>query len=73
MAPDGSSASRAARRRGTREVLGLALAAAVAAGLGACGGEPLHPSKWKEPPDEIPQGDGLLTGEEGEWKVYRSN
>lgn len=44
----------------------------VAAGLGlaACGGEPLHPSKWKDPPGEIPEGPGLFTGEDGKWDLY---
>ena len=45
----------------------LAIAAVV--GLAACG-EPLHPSKWKDDPDEIPPGEGLLTGEDGEWTIY---
>ena len=59
--------------RGTRAPLCPALAAAALLGLTACGGEPLHPSKWKDPPGEVPQGEGLLTGEDGEWKVYRNN
>ena len=44
-----------------------AIAAVIA--LAACG-EPLHPSKWKDPPDEIPEGEGLFTGEDGEWDIH---
>jgi hypothetical protein len=53
-------------------LLGPVLAIAAVIGLTACG-EPLHPSKWKTSPDEIPEGEGLLTGEDGEWDVYRDN
>ena len=60
-----------ARGRGTGLLLCWALAAAMVFGLAACGGKPLHPSKWKDPPGEVPQGEGLLTGEDGEWTVYR--
>ncbi|MDD9991186.1 MAG: hypothetical protein OXP75_05270 [Rhodospirillales bacterium] len=48
---------------------GPVLAIAAAAALAACG-EPLHPSKWKDDPDEIPPGEGLLTGEDGAWTIY---
>ena len=50
----------------------LAWALLTAAGLGiaACG-QPLEPAKWEEPPGEIPEGSGLLTGEEGAWDLYR--
>ena len=61
------------RPRGARAVLCGIVAAAALAGLAACGGDPLHPSKWKEPPGEIPEGEGLLSGEEGEWTLYRTN
>ncbi len=53
-------------------LLGPVLAAASVLWLSACG-EPLHPSKWKTSPDEIPEGEGLLTGEDGEWEIYRDN
>ena len=53
-------------------LLGPVLAAASVLWLSACG-EPLHPSKWKTSPDEIPEGEGLLTGEDGEWDIYRDN
>lgn len=53
---------------------GLALAwvllAAAGLGIAACG-QPLAPAKWEEPPGEIPEGSGLLTGEEGAWELYR--
>ena len=55
------------RRVAARVVPVLAVAAAV--GLAACG-EPLHPSKWKDDSDEIPPGEGLLTGEDGAWTIY---
>ena len=55
------------RRAVARVVPVLAIAAAV--GLAACG-EPLHPSKWKDDSDEIPPGEGLLTGEDGAWTIY---
>lgn len=58
-----------ARRRGMHRPVSLAMAAAALLGLAGCG-EPLHPSKWKGPPDEIPEGEGLLTGEDGEWIIY---
>ena len=52
--------------------LGPVSVAASVLSLSACG-EPLHPSKWKTSPDEIPEGEGLLTGEDGEWEIYRDN
>ena len=55
-----------------RDVKTLAWASIIVAGLAACG-EPLHPSKWEEPPGEIPEGGGLLTGEDGEWEVLRQD
>ena len=55
-------------RRTAMPVVSVPAIAAVV-GLAACG-EPLHPSKWKGPPDEIPEGEGLLTGEDGEWIIY---
>ena len=66
--------SRASRRAGARLGSAVALvgplpAIAAVIGLAACG-EPLHPSKWKDAPDEIPTGEGLLTGEDGEWTIY---
>ena len=66
------SPSRAACPPGARVFMRWALAAAMASGLAACGGEPLHPSKWKDPPGEILEGEGLLTGEDGAWTIYRS-
>jgi hypothetical protein len=43
----------------------------AALGLAACGGKPLHPSKYKEPAGEIPPGPGLLTGEDGAFVLER--
>ena len=57
-----------ARLRRTAVLVVSVLAVAVV-GLAACG-EPLHPSKWKDDPDEIPLGEGLLTGEDGAWTIY---
>ena len=55
-------------RRTAMPVVSVSAIAAVV-GLAACG-EPLHPSKWKDDPDEIPPGEGLLTGEDGAWTIY---
>jgi len=43
----------------------------VALGLAACGGKPLHPSKYKDPGGEIPPGPGLFSGEDGEFVLER--
>ena len=58
-----------ARLRRTAVLVVSVLAVATVVGLSACG-EPLHPSKWKDDPDEIPPGEGLLTGEDGAWTIY---
>ncbi len=58
-----------ARLRGATVLIVPVLAIAAVIGLAACG-EPLHPSMWKDDPDEIPPGEGLLTGEDGEWTIY---
>ena len=58
-----------ARLHRATALIGPVLAIAAVVGLAACG-EPLHPSKWKDDPDEIPPGEGLLTGEDGEWTIY---
>ena len=58
-----------ARLRRTAALIGPVPAIAAVVGLAACG-EPLHPSKWKDDPDEIPPGEGLLTGEDGAWTIY---
>ena len=60
------------RLRRAGAVLGPALTIAAVIGLTACG-EPLHPSKWKTGLDEIPEGEGLFTGEDGAWEIYRDN
>ena len=65
MAEDLRPVSRSiVRLRGADEVLSPVLAIAAVIGLTACG-EPLHPSKWKNSSDAIPEGQGLLTGEDG--------
>jgi len=69
--------SRALCRAGARlqscgALIGLALAVTAVLGLAACG-DPLHPSKWKDDPDEIPPGEGLLTGEDGAFTIYSDN
>lgn len=58
-----------ARLRRTVVLVVSVPAVATVIGLAACG-EPLHPSKWKDDPDEIPPGEGLLTGEDGAWTIY---
>ena len=58
-----------ARLRRTVVLIGPVLVITAVVGLAACG-EPLHPSKWKDDPDEIPLGEGLLTGEDGAWTIY---
>lgn len=50
--------------------LGVVLSMALLAGLMACGGKPLHPDKWQEPPAENMEGPGLFSGEDGEWIIY---
>lgn len=57
------------RGTGGPPLAGALLAAAVF-GIAACG-QPLDPAKWEEPAGEIPEGSGLLTGEAGEWELYR--
>ena len=52
--------------------IGPVLTVAPMIGLAGCG-EPLRPRKWKDPPGDIPEGEGLLTGEDGEWEIYRNN
>ena len=48
------------------------MAGAMVVGLAARGTQ-LHRSRWQASPDEIPEGEGLLTGEDGEWEIYRDN
>ncbi len=45
----------------------LLLAAAL--GLTACGGKPLHTSKWQGAADDAPPGPGLFSGEDGEFVI----
>ncbi len=45
----------------------LLVAATLA--LSACGGKPLHTSKWQDPADEIPPGSGLFSGADGEFTI----
>ena len=40
----------------------------TAAGLVACGGQPFQVT----PVDEVPKGPGLLSGEDGEFTIYRA-
>ena len=40
----------------------------AAAGLGACGGQPHHYT----PVDEVAEGPGLFSGEDGEFVIYRA-
>ena len=48
------------------------MAVVAVIGPAACG-EPLLSSKWKTSPDEIPEGEGLFTGEDGEWDSLEDN
>lgn len=57
------------RLRRANALIGSVLAIATVVGLAACG-TPLHPSKWTDDSDEIPPGEGLLTGEDGAWTIY---
>ena len=61
-----------AHLRGVGAIIVPIMAVAAVIGLAACGG-PLHPSKWKTSPDEIPEGEGLFTGEDGEWDILGDN
>ena len=73
MITNGRPISRARTRlRGAGALIGPDLVVAAVAGLAACG-EPLHPSKWNDPLGEIPEGEGLFTGEDGEWEIYSDN
>ena len=47
---------------------GPATFAAVLA-VAACGGKPLHTSKWQDPADEMEPGPGLFSGEDGEFVI----
>ena len=60
------------RPPGAGAPIGAVLAIAPAIGLAAIG-EPLHPSKWKNLPGEIPEGGGLLTGEGGALEILQYN
>jgi len=56
-----------------RPAAGLTILVAIALGalgLVACGGKPLHPNKWQEPPTDVMDGPGLITGEDGEWILH---
>jgi len=46
----------------------LLVAATLA--LAACGGKPLHTSKWQNSGDDIPPGPGLFSGADGEFVIY---
>jgi hypothetical protein len=35
----------------------------------ACGGKPLHTSKWQDDGDEMRPGPGLFSGEDGEFAI----
>ena len=45
----------------------LLVAASLA--LSACGGKPLHTSKWQDPADEMEPGPGLFSGADGEFVI----
>jgi hypothetical protein len=49
-------------------LLGIALAAAILMGCGAKG----RPAEFKQPIDEIKEGPGIFSGEDGEFTVYDS-
>ena len=54
--------------------IGVIMILAVTSVIGlAAFGKPLHPSKWKTSPDEIPEGAGRFTGEDGEWNILGDN
>ncbi len=42
---------------------------AVTLAVSACGGKPLHTSKWQSTGDEIPPGPGLFSGADGEFTI----
>jgi hypothetical protein len=50
------------------KIAAILLVAAMLA-VSACGGKPLHTSKWQDGADEIPPGPGLFSGEDGEFIV----
>ncbi|MDA0231326.1 MAG: hypothetical protein O3B21_14215 [Proteobacteria bacterium] len=38
--------------------------------VSACGGKPLHTSKWQDPADEMEPGPGLFSGADGEFTIH---
>jgi hypothetical protein len=38
--------------------------------VSACGGKPLHTSKWQDTADEINPGPGLFSGADGEFTIH---
>jgi hypothetical protein len=50
------------------KIAAILLVAATLA-ISACGGKPLHTSKWQDGADEIPPGPGLYSGEDGEFVI----
>jgi|TARA_B100000315_G_scaffold232681_1_gene245114 hypothetical protein len=49
--------------------LAAILLVAATLAISACGGKPLHTSKWQDSADEIPPGPGLFSGEDGEFVI----
>ncbi|MDP7341933.1 MAG: hypothetical protein QF767_00875 [Alphaproteobacteria bacterium] len=56
-----------ARGRSLKFAAVLLVAATLA--VSACGGKPLHTSKWQHGGGEIPPGPGLFSGEDGEFVI----
>ena len=46
-----------------------ALLVTVMLAVSACGGKPLHTSKWQGTADEMKTGPGLFSGDDGEFTV----
>jgi hypothetical protein len=47
-----------------------ALLVAALLAVSACGGKPLHTSKWQDTADEMKPGPGLVSGEDGEFVIH---
>lgn len=54
---------------GSLRIAAVLLISAMLA-VSACGGKPLHTSKWQDTADEMKPGPGLFSGDDGEFIVH---
>ena len=57
------------RTHSSTKFAAMLLVAALLA-VSACGGKPLHTSKWQDTADEIKPGPGLFSGQDGEFIIH---